>query len=461
MSMKLSLGIEDLGNIEKINITIKPLTILAGENSTGKTFITKTLYTVLDSVYKNHFIEKMYKNYIFLDISIEDFIENISATRIDNIFHDNYLKISREISDDVFYDLQKCKFGDQEDIIRKYIGLFESMEDIVRDYVHNRRRLKKFSSYKHELDLIENNLDEFMETLNNRESVVINGISESLEDGFKKNFQVAKLNFLIRNNSKNKSLKIKLDNLGEIVLQANQSIAFRLKTDGIEEIQNVENIVFFDSPVYFKVKKAIENCKQIRYTSSIKNEDKYMKGYPQYLDKLYDYIEEEYMGESDFFEISQNIKNIIHGSFQVTQSGELQYKDSEDNIIPLSMTAMGVSNIGIIELLLRNNVINKGSFLIMDEPEAHLHPEWQVLLADVLYDIAKRGANVIIATHSLDILKAFQTRLIEDRNADEIISVNKMPFDKDFYSKPELGKINLLINNLKNPFDKLSLRISG
>jgi len=55
MGMHFTYTLENIGNIDKASISIKPLTIIAGENSSGKTFVTKTLYTVLNSIYKKHF----------------------------------------------------------------------------------------------------------------------------------------------------------------------------------------------------------------------------------------------------------------------------------------------------------------------------------------------------------------------------------------------------------------------
>jgi predicted ATPase len=52
MKRKEKFTISNMGNIDNASINIKPLTIIAGENSSGKTFVTKGLYTVLDSLYK-------------------------------------------------------------------------------------------------------------------------------------------------------------------------------------------------------------------------------------------------------------------------------------------------------------------------------------------------------------------------------------------------------------------------
>ncbi|MBA1419749.1 MAG: hypothetical protein FAF03_02530 [Epsilonproteobacteria bacterium] len=64
MAMTLQYNIENIGNIEKASISIKRLTIIAGENSTGKTFITKSLYTILNSVYQNHFANQLFKYFV-------------------------------------------------------------------------------------------------------------------------------------------------------------------------------------------------------------------------------------------------------------------------------------------------------------------------------------------------------------------------------------------------------------
>jgi predicted ATPase len=143
----------------------------------------------------------------------------------------------------------------------------------------------------------------------------------------------------------------------------------------------------------------------------------------------------------------------------VSNSGDINYKDNQNNTIPLSLTAMGISNIGLIDLLIRNNIINKGSFLIMDEPEVHLHPQWQVIMAQILYKIAKNGANIIIATHSLDFLKAFENILKEEEDkAQEIISINKMPYQEDFLELLELEKVGIVLDDLSKPFYNLYMQ---
>ena len=332
MGMKLQYNLENIGNIDKASVTIKPLTIIAGENSSGKTFVTKSLYTILSN-----------------------------------------------------FDLQ---------------------------IANNQKRL---------------------------------------DIAFKKNFQITNLQHLIKD-SNNKNIKLTLENICEVTI--NNKLDFSLENDAL--MKKINNAVFFDSPVYIKIRKALQ--KNINRVPP-KYENKYLKGYPEYIDDLYHDLDLEYIDTADFYKISQEIQQIISGKLDVSRSGDINYTDSQNNTIPLSLTAMGISNIGLIDLLLRNNVINKGSFLIMDEPEVHLHPAWQVILAQLLYKIAKSGANIIIATHSLDFLKAFENILKEENEiAEEIIAINKMPYDESFSEKRELEKVGIVLDDLSRPFYNLYMQ---
>ena len=68
--------------------------------------------------------------------------------------------------------------------------------------------------------------------------------------------------------------------------------------------------------------------------------------------------------------------------------------------------------------LVLNRFQSKGLYLL-DEPEAALSPTRQMTLLRALYDLTKRGAQFIIATHS-PILTAFPNAAIYELDADGI-----------------------------------------
>jgi predicted ATPase len=87
--------------------------------------------------------------------------------------------------------------------------------------------------------------------------------------------------------------------------------------------------------------------------------------------------------------------------------------------INLSLAASGSTNLGMLALLLKRGAILPGSVLFIDEPEVHLHPAWQVILVKTLYELSKRGVTVIIASHSIDIMKAIEMLMDSDDEIDQ------------------------------------------
>ena len=66
---------------------------------------------------------------------------------------------------------------------------------------------------------------------------------------------------------------------------------------------------------------------------------------------------------------------------------------------PLDSASSMVTEIAPLVLAIRNEV-RRGELLIIDEPEAHLHPEAQQKMAAALAYMVRRGMRVLITTHS-------------------------------------------------------------
>lgn len=94
-----------------------------------------------------------------------------------------------------------------------------------------------------------------------------------------------------------------------------------------------------------------------------------------------------------------------------------------------------MTNIGMIHALLKNNVITSGSFVFIDEPETNLHPKWQVMLMELLVKLADSNVNIVIATHSIDMLKALEVTLYKNnKSTDEnFMSIHYCDTDGELY----------------------------
>ncbi|SJM94785.1 conserved hypothetical protein [Crenothrix polyspora] len=89
----------------------------------------------------------------------------------------------------------------------------------------------------------------------------------------------------------------------------------------------------------------------------------------------------------------------------------------------------------MIQALLKHNVITQGSFIFIDEPETNLHPDWQVKLMEVLLILADEGVNVVITTHSVDIIKTLEVKLKKQKSkpVESFLSVHYVDYDGQLY----------------------------
>lgn len=72
-------------------------------------------------------------------------------------------------------------------------------------------------------------------------------------------------------------------------------------------------------------------------------------------------------------------------------------------------TATGFKTFAYLQRLLENGYLNEHSLLLIDEPEAHLHPQWIVEYARLLVLLNKElGLKIMIASHNPDMVEAIR-----------------------------------------------------
>lgn len=107
-------------------------------------------------------------------------------------------------------------------------------------------------------------------------------------------------------------------------------------------------------------------------------------------------------------EIAEDIATIIHGTFVQDRVSFMFYKIIESKLheIPILNTAAGIKSFGILQTLIKNTYINPQGFFVFDEPENHLHPTWQVKLAEILTQLVQNHVCIMVNTHSPYLLEA-------------------------------------------------------
>ena len=114
-------------------------------------------------------------------------------------------------------------------------------------------------------------------------------------------------------------------------------------------------------------------------------------------------------------------QNILSGQIEIKKS-EAQYPDfryrfSADELkydLPLMSASSSVSELAPISLFIRYYLCPNDLFIV-EEPEAHLHPGAQREISDILVRLVNAGVNVLVTTHSDNILEQISNFIYADR----------------------------------------------
>lgn len=124
---------------------------------------------------------------------------------------------------------------------------------------------------------------------------------------------------------------------------------------------------------------------------------------------------------SDRIELIENKINEINDGHIVQTKGEYGYKGKKHNaVLNLQNVSTGLKTFIIIKTLLTNGSLEQNGVLILDEPEIHLHPKWQLVLAEIIVLIQKElSMHILLNTHSPYFLRAIEVYSAKHEIADK------------------------------------------
>jgi len=303
-------------------------------------------------------------------------------------------------------------------------------------------------------DNLAGELSELEQSLRNLDALkfIANGIAYKINENLIQNFQVPNLSDL--KGVENESSKVDIENFGTVEF-LNGKISFKIGGALLKELQRFSSMIYVESPVYWKLKNALDDLwLRPRYMRIRRGQ---LSGVPGYFHDLVSALKSEYTGDMAFQDVYERItgKDILGGKIVISDNGAFLFQENGRSF-SLPVTAMGVANLGILALLIERKVLDQEAFLFIDEPEAHLHPAWQVVMAEALFDLAKGGANVVIATHSVDILKWLEVHIKKHPEDEKLVALNKFPVNGDESVKQDFDdKMAAIKGELTKPFADL------
>lgn len=105
--------------------------------------------------------------------------------------------------------------------------------------------------------------------------------------------------------------------------------------------------------------------------------------------------------------IGQRIQTLLGGDLKL-ESNDLVFIRGDGSRLESQLLAEGHRKLALLIYLVRYGLIEQGSTLFWDEPEANLNPAATRLLAEALHSLAGQGVQIIVATHSLFLLREFE-----------------------------------------------------
>lgn len=103
----------------------------------------------------------------------------------------------------------------------------------------------------------------------------------------------------------------------------------------------------------------------------------------------------------------KHLKDAIGGSVVYSENKKIwQFRDKDNRVYDIDITAEGIKKLGILDSLLGNHYLSKDSIIFIDEPECALHPELISSFMEIIFSLAKvDGIQIFIATHSYFVIK--------------------------------------------------------
>lgn len=116
------------------------------------------------------------------------------------------------------------------------------------------------------------------------------------------------------------------------------------------------------------------------------------------------------------FKINDTRVELKVGRLPTSQQGGAQ------DLVNITDVGFGVSQ--VMPVIVALNVAERNQLVHIEQPEIHLHPNAQVKMAQILLRAAQRGVQLIVETHSSTLIKAIQLEIAKSRNLESLVQLH-------------------------------------
>ena len=354
----MKLSIRNVGKLKEADVEINGITVIAGENNTGKSTVSKALFSLFNGFY--NFDNKM------LELKSGD-IRNIFLRFIKNLNRENsniLIDIPDKIVKDTSYKFDR----------NKLIKLIQENRNFIS------------------IEYLGEVSEKIFDILNIKDE-------EYLENT---------ISYILNNEFDNQINTIWSDDLGEIALKIKENeLKLKIKNNKVIKIENKINlrseVIYIDDPF------VIDNLNEYKW-----RDINYLENHKESLEtklireKNEKTFSEKIIAKNNLQQITEKLKEVINGKIKFNQ-GKWIYELENNKELNLKNLSAGLKSFAILKRLIENGNLEEKGIVILDEPEIHLHPEWQIKFAELIVLLQKEfKMHILLTTHSPYFLKAVQ-----------------------------------------------------
>lgn len=389
----MKIELKKIGMLDRAEFEVGDITLICGENNTGKTYATYSLYGYLDFMRNKSFYR------------FSDFFEEFEGhLRIDKP------KFTFDV--DAFLILV-------EQIIQMSL---KDYLDHLSDVFAGKEEDFKSSSFKTNITINNEELRDIFKSIEQSSSLDfrLEILEKKVEITMMENFNMAIIERVVFYILKTIYLKkfpkffiLSAERTGASMFQKELDVN---KNEIVEKIQksNGKNINVLDilmnrasrypEPVKDNIYFIRELDEIVKKTSFIKKEEKSVELYKEILDLLH---------------------CVVGGKYIVTQEGiyfapEAKQRATKGKIL-IQSASSSVRSLLMLSFYILHHA-QKGDILMIDEPELNLHPKNQILLARLFALLANAEIKIFITTHSDYIVRELNNCIMLNNLSDEQIS---------------------------------------
>ena len=398
----MRLNIKDFAKIKEADIIIDGITVIAGENNTGKSTVGKILFSMFNSLQ-----------------NIEDKILDDRAVAVRNSCIAPFFKHVRMKNS---YDFSDYVWITGTDFYRSvFIGLKEISEknnmitqEVVADTVQKVMKLLRINldNVTDVETAIQNICENIMTVWNVPEETIIR---ERISRYFNKVFST-QINMLSDKEYKESVLTLKIkEKHQKVIFQNNDCVKYEQETKINHKAIYIDNPLTID---HLGNKKGLNPMEEM--LTELLNEDK---------DDIFSGVVEKILTEEKLTNIYKMLQTVVDGEIVVDHNKKFCLKSGKfKEPIILQNLSTGLKSFVILKMLLENGSLKEKDVVILDEPEIHLHPQWQIVYAELIVLLQKTfDLSIVVTTHSpyfVDALNLFSRKYETDDKVNYYLSSN-------------------------------------